>query len=719
MDAAIGPPLRGARSTVSRMKAVGRPAAAFQDQTGGRTPGRRAGDPVARRSDLQGLRAVAVLAVSADHLFDWPPSGFVGVDVFFVLSGFFITALLIRERATKHKLSFRDFYVRRIKRILPSALLVLGATVAAAYLLFSAVRAKQTLLDGLYAALFAANFHFEAVGADYFQRGQSPSPLQHYWSLSIEEQFYFVWPALLVVIFALTRRLRSSRKPWARQWGLIGAMGVVVGTSFAWAMVLSSDDPNRAYFSTFTRVWELGIGALMAIAGPWLARIPSVIRPGLAYLGLAGLLASLFVIDATVGFPAPWAALPVLSTALVIASFHGAEVRGMYPLINPVARWFGDTSYTLYLWHWPVFTLLLTVMPRGPRYDAIALALAVGLTAITYHFYEDPIRKSDWLLDTATPRDGRLPRLSRPGWAVSGVLMVAVLVLSIVDIRYDELSAPAAGTVGPCFGAPAMRDGHCVLWNPDLPLQPSIDTFTSDSPATPADQKQLRTSERCFRLEDMRLKSCTYGYMGKDATRIALVGDSHGGAILPALLPLLVKNRWQLTTYVGISCQWISPTRADCIGGDAIEPDLLAGRYDLVLTTAWRGSGSTAADYQKAWVPVAAAGGRIAVIAAIPGVSEESLACLTRVSFGVDRTGDCGTSRMEAFAQPESLIAAARLVPGASVIDLTPYYCNDVRCPSVIGNVIVYRDTYGHLTATFARTLAPAVEVGIRRALGA
>lgn len=391
-----------------------------------------------RRPDLQGMRAVAVLAVLADHLFSWPSGGFVGVDVFFVLSGFFITGLLIRERTTRGTVSFKGFYIRRVKRILPSALLVLTVTVAGSSLLFPAIRARDTLVDALYAAVFAANFRFEAVGADYFQEGQPPSPIQHYWSLSIEEQFYFVWPVVLVAIFASTRRLRHSGKGWAGQWSLFGAMALLVCASFAWAMYLSAADPNNAYFSTLSRVWELGVGALVAIAGPWLVRIPPAIRPNLAYLGLIGVLASFFIIDASLQFPAPWAALPVLSTAIVVASFHGSDVRGMYPLTNPVARYFGDTSYTLYLWHWPVIILLLTVFPRGPLFYAVSLGLAAILTAATYHFYENPIRKSNWLLDVHSPKAHRLPKLALSTWALIGGLTVGVIVVSILGLQSSQ-----------------------------------------------------------------------------------------------------------------------------------------------------------------------------------------------------------------------------------------------------------------------------------------
>lgn len=671
-----------------------------------------------QRRDLQGMRAVAVLAVFADHLFGWPSGGFVGVDVFFVLSGFFITGLLIRERTAKRKLSFKNFYIRRVKRILPSAVLVIVATVGGAYLLFPAFRAKETLLDGLWAAVFAANFRFEALGADYFQQDQPPSPLQHYWSLSIEEQFYFVWPAVLVLIFFATRKLRRRGKPWVRQWGLFGTMAAIVAASFVWALVESVNNPNGAYFSTFTRVWELGVGALVAISAPWLARIPSAIRPGLAYLGVAGVVASLFLIDSTVQFPAPWAALPVMSTALVIASFHGAEVRGMFLLTNPVARYFGDTSYTLYLWHWPVIVLLEAVIQKGPLFYGVVLAVSLGLTAVTYRFYEDPIRKSDWLVDEIDRKKDGDPVLSPSGWAVVGGFMAAVIVVSILGIRFNDkqsvvaqddqpsvvdLTAPAA-EIDPCFGAPAMLNG-CVLRNPDVPLTPSIDKFATD----------FKGQNDCSRNEGEPLKSCTYGYMGDDGTRIALVGDSHATALLPAIRRALITNRWQVTTYVGSGCVWQTPSPGDCPIAE-IEAELLAQPYDLVLTTSSRRQGGTPTNFKELWAPVAAAGSRIAVIADNPIASEDSRTCLTRVSLGDDQTGECGTSRAEGFAKPDPLIAATNSVPGTTLIDLTPFYCTDDWCPSVIGDVVVYRDTH-HLTGTFVETLAPAIVDGVKRAL--
>ena len=701
------------------MAASGPSLTADRSEIEGAVPSRGAG-ALGRRQDLQGMRALAVLAVFADHLFEWPSGGFVGVDVFFVLSGFFITQLLIRERTNTRKLSFQKFYIRRVKRILPSALLVLTVTVIAAHYLFPAIRAKATLVDALYAAVFAANIHFEVIGTDYFQVGQPPSPIQHYWSLSIEEQFYFVWPALLVLIFAMTRRLRLRGHQWARQWGLFGSMALVVAASFAWAMVVSVHDPNSAYFSTFTRVWELGTGALVAIAAVWLSRIPEAIRPALAYLGLAGVLASLFLIDATVQFPAPWAALPVLSTALVVASFQGSEVRYMYPLTNPVSRYIGDTSYTLYLWHWPVIILLLTVLPKGVLFDAIALALAASLTAITYRFYENPIRQSAWL--TADGGDkSRRPKIGPTGWGFVAVVSVVAVVGSIFAIKFNEkiartsqadqqlvvaADASPVGAVDPCFGAPAMVTSGCALRNPAVPLQPTVDQFADDT----------QGAYSCFRLAGEPLKSCTFGYSGEGAKRIAIVGDSHAAMLLPPLAQFLTANKWELTTYVGWGCEWQIPAVGDC-PIDEIQADLMKQPYDLVITTSARKFGSVA-EMQRAWAPVAAAGSRIAVFADNPSVSPESIACLTRVSAGGEHTGDCGTPIAEAFARPDPLVKVAPLVPGATLIDLTRYYCTADRCPTVIGNVIVYRDTVaGHLTATYAKTLGPAIVDGIKGVL--
>ena len=256
------------------------------------------------RRDIQGLRAVAVLLVLADHLLGFPAGGYVGVDVFFVISGYLITGLLTGHGSGR-RLSLRAFYVRRARRILPAALLVLVSTDLLGRLLFSPLRARQTVSDSLWAAAFGANRHFAALGVDYFARGRPVSPLQHYWSLSVEEQFYLVWPALIVLAAAACRgRATSVRR------AVLGLAGLGTAGSFLWSVHATTAAPVSAYFSTATRSWELGAGALLCLARP--TRHPRAAALG-AWAGLAAIGSAAVLFDATTAFPEPRAVMPDFS----------------------------------------------------------------------------------------------------------------------------------------------------------------------------------------------------------------------------------------------------------------------------------------------------------------------------------------------------------------------------------------------------------------------
>ncbi|MCU1437651.1 MAG: acyltransferase, partial [Naasia sp.] len=373
------------------------------------------------RHDIQGLRALAVVAVILNHLIGFPVGGFVGVDVFFVISGFVITAMLLREHEKTGRVSFADFYRRRVRRIIPAAALVLVVTTAAAGLLYLPSRAAGIAVDSLWALFFSANWRFAATGTDYWSDDGFLSPVQHYWSLGVEEQYYAAWPVLLVAVFAFAaaRRWTARRK----QVALAAALAVLVVASFGWAMWETGARPTWAYFSTFSRAWELGIGALIAIAAPLLGRIPGALRPILGWAGLGGIAASLVVVSEGVAFPAPWAALPVLATALVVAAGTGGRQRYLWPLTNPVARYLGDISYSLYLWHFPVIILLAAVLPRDGVYYALVPIVVLILAAGSYAFVEDPLRRSRWL--DPRPGTGTGPRIARV--AAAGALVLAVV----------------------------------------------------------------------------------------------------------------------------------------------------------------------------------------------------------------------------------------------------------------------------------------------------
>ncbi|SMG16197.1 acyltransferase family protein [Agreia pratensis] len=676
--------------------------------------GVKAASPPPPRADIQGLRALAVVAVILDHLLGWPAGGFVGVDVFFVISGFLITGLLLREHQRTGSISFIGFYRRRIKRIMPAAVAVVVVTIFAASILFGKSRLLETIGDGIWATFFAANWHFAAAGTDYFQLGGPISPLQHYWSLAVEEQFYFVWPWLMLLIFwAVARRGRASEKTARVAVGL--TVVAISLASFTWAIFETINNPTWAYFSTFSRAWELGIGAIVALTAGHLARIPAWLRPALGWIGLAGVMAAVFVVSDTDAFPAPWAALPVLATALVIAAGTGGTQRFLWPIMNRATNYIGDISYSLYLWHFPILIMLLTLMPGSSlEYYVVALALTGALSVVSYHLIEDPVRKSRWLDGAGTPKAPRRPvdRKLATGWlavlATVSILLVVVAFqrqpVSVPRIDTAELlsaydpdaAAEPAASLPLCLGAatldPAASCTPVVVGSQLAPLPADVAEDTGNSYA-------------CFPNEDQAMKVCHYGDVDSDV-RVAIVGDSHAASLIPGLSQEASGQGWALDTYVGAACIWIS---GSCEAMPDIEKALLEQPYDIVITSAYRGSGNTDKDalaqsFADTWTPVATAGSKIVVIEDVPISAGEAVACVTRVNFVA--TDDCSISTEKGYRVQDGAAMAVPLVQNAALVSTQQYFCQET-CPEVIGNVLVYRDDISHITATYSKTLAP------------
>lgn len=348
-----------------------------------------------RRADVQGLRAVAVLVVILDHV-GMPgfSGGFVGVDVFFVISGYVITRMLLRESARSRGAWFLDFYAKRARRIVPAATLVITLTVIATFELTNFLRGARVLPDATAASLFLANFHFIETGTDYARLGSDPSPLQHYWSLAVEEQFYLVWPLLVILAIAVAARVRRA----ALRPVLFGTLIAIVAASYAYSIVLTSGNGVEAFFSPLTRAWELAIGALLAVAQPWLAtRISAVPAAVLGWSGIAAIVWSVLTLDGTSRFPGWVAAVPVLGAAAILTA--GMCVQRTVPttaLSGRAAVYIGDISYSLYLVHWPIFAI--TAARIGQDFSLPMQWLLIGATfagaAVMYHAFEDPIRRS-------------------------------------------------------------------------------------------------------------------------------------------------------------------------------------------------------------------------------------------------------------------------------------------------------------------------------------
>lgn len=679
------------------------------------------------RADIQGLRAFAVLAVILDHLMQWPSGGFVGVDIFFVISGFLITGHLMREWELTGGVSFVGFYKSRIKRILPAASLTLVVTVCAAFFLLNKPRALSVFWDSIWAALFSANWRFASAGTDYFQVGGPVSPLQHFWSLAVEEQFYFVWPFVMLLALFFAAKFGSERtRPRVVAALVIGAISVL---SLGWALIQTSSSPTTAYFSTFTRTWELGLGAILAIATPLLMKIPNRSRPIMAWLGLAGMVASLFVISADSAFPAPAAILPVIATGLVIAAGVAGDQRYLTPLTNKFSGYIGNISYSLYLWHFPIIILIGPLLPwQGPAGNILQLALIAIVSVVMFHMWEDAIRRGPWL-------DGRRAWKDHtpPSWrnvANLGVLAAVTFVAVGVAMLPNATSSNAGTSFTPITTVTAKAGDAQVeqsriqaavttalavtAWPT---LTPSLDELGKGALATEWTRDgclQEAGEDATKALQDA--SSCVYGDPTAQKTAVVM-GSSLSISYMPGIRKALDPAGYKIIVYTMEQCPAMDLTVKLSSGAEhkncnpfregtfsaiaAIKPDVVIltgakGGYDLEAWT--KGTTSTltrlSADTKK-----------IVVLPDMPG-NKALDTCATRFNSPTDCIGE-PTSSYPGFMTATTKAAAA--FPKATVVDGRTWYCSPSgKCPSFINNIPVLADGT-HITAALSEFLAPEI----------
>ena len=416
------------------------------------------------RGDIEGLRAIAVSVVVLDHL-DVPgfQGGFIGVDVFFVISGFLITSLLAAEYAKRAdangghgSISIPSFYLRRAKRILPAALAVILTVVVASRLLLNPLRVEQVENDALWTVFFGANVNSINQATDYFAQLAAPSPFQHYWSLAVEEQFYLVWPALfLLVTLGRGLSLFGVVVPWRARVGIaVGALGVA---SLAWSIVATADEPLSAYFSTFTRAWELALGALIGISATRATQFRRSVAAFFSFGGVALVLIALGLIDTSTPFPGGAALLPTLGTALLILG--GLAAKPPLPnralCLKPL-RFLGRISYSVYLWHWPLIVFAAALYPTASnelstRFVIIVLTLA--LSTLSFYLVEQPGKRISLVRKDAPLRKAKRLGSVAFGTCVLVVLFVGALSVMPVERGGAEVRIAAGWAVEPAFGA--------------------------------------------------------------------------------------------------------------------------------------------------------------------------------------------------------------------------------------------------------------------------
>ncbi len=697
-----------------------------------------------KRLDIQGLRMIAVVAVVVNHLTNHPVGGFVGVDVFFVISGYLIGGHLLREFVETRRIHIGVFYRRRIRRLIPAALTVTALTVLVAHSVFSNARFHQTWQDGLWATAFWANWHFIHVGTNYFSAGLPQSPFQHYWSLSVEEQFYVGWPLLLLIVGGGFQLLAGARRRLgARQVAGIALAVAICAGSLAFAMGQSSSNATSAYFSTLTRAWELGLGALLASLVPRLPRLSAHVNTAISWLGMALIGVSLFTVQGSHGFPAPGAILPCVGAALVIAA-GGGPVRN-FILTNRASVYVGDISYSVYLVHFPVIILLAAWMSKsaGAYFYGTALLVTLGLSILLYSAIEQPILRSNWLL----PRNERRTKTARSYGSnqpvIAGMFAVVIAFVSLAFWHasdssaqpYQQLaaavsaattapaaptppaaSASAGATVGPSASASAIPptplltalqgELRSALLAASWPtLSPTIDAVTQGK-TFPKD------INACGNVSKPLPDQCTWGAASATHT-IELVGDSNSIAWAETFRTLLTDEpTWKLRVVGGFACEFADQVfhtkdqavAAQCLPrNNAVIADIQKTRPDLlVLTNLTMGTdqmGSVANELEKVKSYV----GKIVVLVAPPEVKDPH-ACYTPSSTPANCASPVSND-YKTWVKNSALVATEL---GGVAVDVTDWFCVSGFCPAFAGTVPTRWDGT-HQSSAYAVKLAPVL----------
>ncbi|HEY8621897.1 MAG TPA: acyltransferase family protein [Dermatophilaceae bacterium] len=653
--------------------------------------------------EIQVLRAVAVLLVVLYHF--WPGTltgGYVGVDAFFVISGYLITSHLLREVDRTGSVRLWAFYARRARRLLPASIFVLLFVAVGTFLLLPTDLWASTAHELTASGFYVQNLWLASKAVTYSASNDVLSPVTHYWSLSAEEQFYLVWPSLIIISCVAARKWLPGHTTKAVGVTLL----LVTLGSFAVSVWATQTHRAAAYFITPTRAWEFGAGALVVLLmRKWSPRL--AVAGLLRWIGLIGLLASAWLFSGATAFPGYAAALPVVATAaIIIAGDTGrADPSDVVFRLRPI-QWLGDVSYSVYLWHWPLLVFAPYVLRHNLKTPELLalLLLCLVISGLSKRFVEDAMR--------FLPRLTRTPRatLSAAGAGMLVIALVSGTQIYAASAREQQIAALLADVAGsPCFGAPVMENrARCPEALTALPVA----TVTkADAPWAP--QAGCRGAG-----SDPPVLTCYWG-TGKPSRVVALVGDSHAEHWRGALHRIAKAKNWQIIEMYSGGCP-ASDARSVVFERRArdgevcrtwtakVTAKLKALAPDDIITTAYvQQNGFDPADsgpagFERVWRQWLGFT-RVTVLRDIPTTANHNGPQCLAVNAGKQQV--CSNPRSKVLIDDDMMRAARPMRHEVNLVDLSDYFCDHSRCYAVIGGASVYYD-YDHMSMQFSASLA-------------
>jgi peptidoglycan/LPS O-acetylase OafA/YrhL len=639
----------------------------------------------------------------------------------------------------------RRFYGARARRLLPASALVGVVTLIASAVLLPPLRARAVINDGVASALYFGNYRFANQGIDYLAADTPPSPFQHYWSLGVEEQFYLVWPLLIIATVWIIRRVRRRRGATATAAGprpYIVVLALVVAISFAASLMATSLGPSLAFFSLPTRAWELAAGGLVALTAVQWRRLPPVAAAIVGWAGLALVLLACHLLDGATAYPGTAALLPVLGAALVIGAGCAGATQGCgRALALPPMQAIGRVSYSWYLWHWPLLLLVPPLLghPLGLSGKLVTITASLGLAVLTLRLIENPIR-------FAAPVRNSAGASLTLGAAVTAVAVsVGLLLLVVVPVPVGR-GAPAPTLVvtgetltGKLDAARYDAAVNRVFAQVESSVAKSVDVRAVPSNLDPSlgeaeTDKGATYLDGCLRSYlQVGQPECATGAVGSSTT-VALVGDSHAAMWDPAFQFAAEQQHWRLDSLSRVACPILDlPIRSPYLRRDYTECERWRGeivarlqvqhpRLIVVGVSRDYTAGFGFTSYEPEWVnsltrmvtTLRSTGAKVLVLGPIPKPLPAVPVCL---SEHLDDATACVASTSEAVNEAGMLAEAAAVkAGGGEYADVTRLFCTADRCPVIVGNTLVYRDS-NHMSLEYARVLGPVMSALADRTL--